>query len=289
MDKDTALKKVGELQKVVASHLKNMRTTAPERFVDTSYGKIRVLEYGFDVPEKKPLYVDIHGGGYVLMAPEFDEPINIGIMKRTDVKVISIDYPLAPQHPYPEGIEATYEVVRHYYENAEEYRIDRENIGIGGYSSGGNFAAVTCIKANERKDLKIKYQVLCYPGTDAATPAHEKPKSTEILTNDDAEMFVLCYLTDPEHAVSPYVSPVRASKEQLTGLPPALMILAGDGDPLSPEGRCYLEKLKEAGVRTELHEFGGTLHGFMQSEDPNAGKAIGIMINFIQTEKDRVG
>ena len=286
MDRETAIKKVEGLQKMVELHVKKI-TTAQERYVDTSYGKIRVLEYGFDNSGKRPLYVDIHGGGYVLMFPEMDENINLRILKRTNVKIISIDWPKAPQNPYPIGIESTYEVIKHYYDNAETYGIDKENIGIGGYSSGGNFATVTCIKANERKDLKIKYQILCYPGTDAHTDPYKKPKSSEVLSNDDIEAFVICYLSDPEDAKSPYVSPVRASKEQLTGLPPALIILAGDGDPLTPEGQRYCERLKDAGVRTELHEFKGTLHGFAQGEGPEAERAVELILNFIEKEKDR--
>ncbi|MCL1810636.1 MAG: alpha/beta hydrolase [Methanomassiliicoccaceae archaeon] len=288
MDRKTAVEKVEKLQRMVELHMK-LTTTAPERFIDTSYGKIRVLEYGFDTKEKRPLFVDIHGGGYVLLSPEYDEQINLRILEKTNIKIISIDYPRAPQNPYPAGVEAVYEVVKHYYDNAEEYGIDKESIGIGGYSSGGNFATVVCIKAGERKDLSIKYQVLCYPSTDPSKDPYEKPKGTQVLTNEDIEMYVLCYLTDPEQARSPYVSPVHASNDQLAGLPPALLIVAGIGDPLSPDGLNYYEKLKAAGVRAELLEFKNALHGFMQSGGPDAEKAIGAMIDFIEAEKDRLG
>lgn len=262
-------------------------TTAPERFIDTSYGKVRVLEYGFGSQGKKPLFIDIHGGGWAILSPEYDEPINLRIMKETGVKIISIDYPKAPKNPYPVGIEATYEVVKHYFDNADEYGIDRDNIGIGGYSSGGNFATVVCIKANERKDVKIKYQVMGYPGTDAAGDPYKKPKSEKVLTNEDIECFVKCYVPNPKDARSPYASPVYSTKEQLTGLPPALLISAGDGDPLTPEGMLYGKKLEEAGVRIDSYKFENTLHGFMQGEEPEAEEAIQIMIDFIKREKDR--
>ncbi|MCL1979296.1 MAG: alpha/beta hydrolase [Methanomassiliicoccaceae archaeon] len=281
MDRRKAVKKIEKYQKLAERFMKK-RTIARERYVDTSYGKIRVLEYGFDSQEKKPLYIDIHGGGWALMFPEYDEKINLQILEQTNVKIISIDYPKAPQNPYPVGINATFEVVKHYYDNAEEYKIDRENIGIGGYSSGGNFATVVCMKANEKKDLKIKYQIMCYPGTDAAEDPYKKPKSKKILTNEDIERFVLCYVPDPEDARSPFASPVYATRDQLTGLPPALMILAGSGDPLTPEGLRYRNNLIEAGVPVELHEFEGTFHGFMQDKGPVAEKAIGIMIDFIK-------
>ena len=284
MERKKAIKKVERYQRMAARFMKK-GTTAFERFVDTSHGKVRVLEYGFDSQEEKPLFVDIHGGGWAFMFPEMDEGINRRILEKTKVKIISIDYPKAPQNPYPTGIEATYEVVKHYSDNAEKYRIDRDNIGIGGYSSGGNFATVACIMANERKDLKFKYQILCYPGTDAAEDPYKKPKCKKGLSNKMIEAVVLSYFTDPEHAKSPHASPVYATKEQLTGLPPVLLILAGDGDPLTPEGQRYRKNLEDAGVCVELHEFKDALHGFMQEESPASEEAAGIMMDFINSQQ----
>ena len=131
MDRKAAAEKLMSLQAMIEQHYKK-ETAASERYVGTSRGNIRVLEYGFDSKDKRPLYVDIHGGGWALLFPEFDEKINLRILKETKVRIISMDYPKAPQHPYPAGIEAVYEVIRHYYENADEYGIDRSNIGVGG-------------------------------------------------------------------------------------------------------------------------------------------------------------
>ena len=283
MDRKKAVKKMERYQRLADRFMKT-GTTAGERYVDTKYGMVRILGYGFDAPEERPLYVDIHGGGWALMSPEMDEEINQLMLKKANVKIISIDYPKAPQNPFPEGIEAVYEVIKHYSDNAGTYKIDRNNIGIGGYSSGGNFATVASIMANERKDFKIKYQVLCYPGTDAAEDPYKKPKCRKGLTNKMIEAIVLCYVTDSAQARSPYASPVYATKEQLTGLPPALVILAGDGDPLTPEGLRYIKKLEEAGVQVELHEFKGTLHGFMQEGKQDAEEAVGIMMDFIKAQ-----
>jgi len=285
MDRAKAVKKIKRYQ-WLSNALMKKRTVASERSVDTSYGTVRVLEYGFDDKDVKPLFVDIHGGGYAFMSPEHDEKINLRIRERTGVKIISIDYPKAPQNPYPAGVEATYEVIRHYYENASEYGIDSGRIGIGGYSSGGNFATVTCMKAKERKDIEIKYQILVYPGTDATTDPYERPKCERGLSNKMIEMIVLSYVEDPEETRSPYVSPVLATNDRLTGLPKALVILAGAGDPLTPEGLVYAEKLRDAGVNVELHEFEGTLHGFVHKKTLDAEKAIDIIIDFIRNEND---
>ncbi|MCL2890678.1 MAG: alpha/beta hydrolase [Methanomassiliicoccaceae archaeon] len=155
---------------------------------------------------------------------------------------------------------------------------------MGGHSSGGNFATVTCMKAKERKDVEIKYQILVYPGTDAATDPYTRPKCKKGLSNKMIEMIVLSYVEDPEQTRSPYVSPVLATNDQLTGLPKALVILAGDGDPLTPEGRVYAENMRRAGVNVELHEFADTLHGFVHKRSPDAEKAMDLIIDFINNE-----
>jgi acetyl esterase len=243
-----------------------------------------VLEYGFNSSDVKPLFVDIHGGGWALLFPEYDEKINLRILEETGIKIISIDHPRAPQNPYPAAVEAVYEVVKYYYENAERYKIDKNSIGIGGYSSGGNLSAVTCIKANEKKEFKIKYQVLCYPGTDSSISPYDKPKCDKVLSNKDIEEFRLCYLSDPEQAKLPYVSPCLATKEQLTGLPPALLIVAGHGDPLRPEGLRYAELLKRNGVPAEIHEFPDSYHGFMSEATSDAKMAVDAVIEFIRSQ-----
>jgi acetyl esterase len=279
--REKAIREMTELQRMTAQYV-NIRTVADVRHVETSKGLIRVLEYGFGSPGVRPLLVDLHGGGYCLLAPEYDEHINLRIVGETGIRVISIDYPKAPQNPYPAGIEATYEVIRHYHDNAAKYGIDRNRIGIGGYSSGGNFATVACIMANEKKDIGFKYQMLCYPSTNPSKGAHDKPKGDEkYLPNDRIESFILCYLTDPELAKLPYVSPVLASDGQLRGLPPALMIVAGHSDPLRPDGLQYAERLRTLGVPVDVHEFSGP-HGFIGEPTPDAVKAQDLMISFIK-------
>jgi acetyl esterase len=252
------------------------------RYVDTSYGPIRVLEYGFDTDGVRPLYVDIHGGGYCVGFPEMDEEINLLILKGTGVKVISIDWPKAPENPYPIGQEATYEVVRHYHDNAEVYGIDRENIGIGGYSSGGNFATAIPMKAKERGHFKIRYQMLCFPGVDIRTDPYDKKGSDKVLDREFLKAIHACYLTDPEHAEHPYTSPRWASKELLTGLPPALLILAGI-DLLYREGKDYGEKLAAAGVDVDTHIFEDADHGFTyMGKDEDKKKAYELIVNFVR-------
>ncbi|MDR2866602.1 MAG: alpha/beta hydrolase [Methanomassiliicoccaceae archaeon] len=280
MDKAAAVEMIRKIRGMYKP-LESKRTAADIRYVDTSYGKIRVLEYGFDADDVRPLYVDIHGGGYCVGLPEMDEEVNLHIRKNTDVKIISIDYPKAPENPYPIGLEAAYEVIRHYYNDAERYNIDRERIGIGGYSSGGNFATVVSIKAKERGDLKIRYQILCYPASDVSQDPHTGQGSSNVLSGDFREAIRLCYISKPEHATEPYASPRLATTELLTGLPPALLISAGM-DPLYPSYTEYGTKLREAGVDIDVRNFEKADHGFTylgNSEDKM--RAFGLIVDFI--------
>jgi len=254
------------------------------RHVDTKYGKIRVLEYGFDSDDVKPLYVDIHGGGYCIGYPEMDEEINIITKNKANVKVISIDWPKAPENPYPIGQEATYEVIKHYSDNAKKYKIDKNNIGIGGYSSGGNFATAIPMKAKERGDFKIRYQMLVFPGVDIHTNPDDKKGSDKVLNREFLKAIHACYLSDEAHSMHPYTSPRWAPKELLVGLPPALLILA-DQDPLYAEGKDYGEKLAKAGVDVETHVFKDADHGFIyMGKDEDKKKAFELIVNFIKKQ-----
>jgi acetyl esterase len=280
MNKEQA---IGEMMKIRGSYnaFRRESTAANIRHVDTSYGRIRVLEYGFDSQDVKPLYVDTHGGGYCVGFPEMDEEINILIKNTANVKVISIDWPKAPENPYPIGQEATYEVVKHYHDNADTYKIDRNSIGTGGYSSGGNFATAIPMKAKERGHFKIRYQMLCFPGTDIAGDPYDKKGSDKVLSGRFIEAIKHCYILKQEDAEEPYASPRRAPVEFLKGLPPALL-LVGDIDPLYHECMEYGENLKKAGVDVETHVFENADHGFIYMGLPeDKKKAVGLIIKFI--------
>ena len=280
MDKEKAAGAILRTREAYKNY--TIKTAADIKYVDTSYGPVRVLEYGFDTDEIRPLYVSVHGGGYCVGSPEMDEQICLRIMKEAGVKIISIDYPKAPENPYPIGLEASYEVVRHYYNNSDVHRIDKENIGIGGYSSGGNFATVIPIKAKERKDLKIRYQMLCYPGTNISIDPYSKKGSDKILSKEFLEVIHVCYISRHEHAYEPYASPQLAPKEMLAGLPPALLIL-GDIDPLYEEGIGYGNNLKAAGVDVETHVFKDADHGFASyKETDDKKRAEDLIVDFIE-------
>lgn len=270
-----AMKILTKLQTVTSKRV------GKERFVDISHGKIRVLEYGFDTQDTSPLYVDMHGGGFILGSADMDEAMNRYFAEKAGLKIISIDYPKAPDYPYPIAVEAVYEVIKHYIDNSAAYKINPDCIGIGGHSAGANLATVTCIRAKEKGDFIFKFQILDYPPLDLYKDPYEKPTPKEAISPKMAAMFNACYVTG-ETAKLPYASPVYASREQLSGLPPAMLIVAGL-DSLHDEGVRYGEMLKEAGVTVELHDFKESAHGFTYNKTPDAKEANKLMADFISS------
>jgi acetyl esterase len=255
------------------------KSAANVRFVETAYGKVRVLEYGFDSPNPEPLHIDMHGGGFVLMSADADEPVNLALRAATGVKVVSIDYPKAPENPYPIAVDAVYEVVLHYVQNAASYGVDTTRIGIGGYSAGANLAVASCFRAKEVGGVNFRYQLLVYPPLDLASDPFLKPTPKKAIPPKMAAMFNACYVT-PERASEPYCSPIFATKEQLSELPPTLLILAGQ-DSLHDEGAAFANNLKEAGVDITLYDFATSAHGFTYKRSSETDRACAISAEFV--------
>ncbi|MDR3216832.1 MAG: alpha/beta hydrolase [Clostridiaceae bacterium] len=284
MTREKMIKK-GKLIKRILALITKLRIMKPktvgqEKWIDTSRGKIRVLEYGVNSAEVEPLYVDMHGGGFILLSADIDEPMNLYLREKTKVKIISIDYPKAPEMPYPIAVEAVYEVVQHYADNAAKYKIDASRIGIGGHSAGANLATVSCIRAKEKGDSSFKFQLLDYPPLDLYTDPFLKPTPKKAIPPKIATIFNACYV-EQDNAAVPYVSPVFATTEQLSQMPATLLIIAGR-DSLHDEGIKYGDMLKNAGVPVELHEFPNAEHGFtLNLKHSDTPKAFEVMANFI--------
>jgi len=289
MSNEKLIKKGLRLQRLMKIYTKiNSFISKPfgkVRYVETSHGMIKVLEYGFDSNETAPLFIDMHGGGFVLGSAELDDYMCHYFQENIKVKTISIDYPKAPKNPFPIALDAVYEVIKHYVNNAALYKFDPNRIGIGGHSAGANFTTVTCMKAKEKGDLLFKYQILDYPPVDMTLDAFTKPSPKGAVSPKMVDMFNACYYNnDPEIAKLPYLSPICASKEQLIGLPPALLIVAGL-DSLHDEGVRYGDMLREAGVKVEFHDFKESVHGFTLNKTPDAKKGHELMADFINRYK----
>lgn len=267
---------VSKMQKIGAK----ANPARQEQVIETPAGRARVLMYGFEGPAPAPVYFDLHGGGFILGSAEMDEAMNLEVARQVGCKIISIDYAKAPDFPYPAAVEQVYAVVKHVHEHAQEFHIDPEHMAIGGHSAGGNLSAVTCLKAGQTGDFQLVCQVLDYPPLDLATDPFKKPCPKGAISPEMATMFNTCYV-DPAQAADPFVSPVFAAPEDLTGLPPALFILAGM-DSLHDEGLRYYEMLQAAGVSVEKFEYPHAAHGFTYKPSPDTTDAVNKMAAFLK-------
>lgn len=210
--------------------------------------------------EPTGLLVYFHGGGWVVGGLESHDNVTHALCRRSGHRVLAVDYRLAPEHPFPAGLEDCSAAVRWAREHALELGVDPERIAVGGDSAGGNLAAVV---ANE-SEVPLRLQLLIYPVTDArmTTPSYRENGDGLFLTAAGMKWFVGHYLSGAEGSPSdPRVSPLLAGTETLAEAPPAFVITAGY-DPLRDEGIHYVERLAEAGVQTAHLHYPNQIHAF---------------------------
>ena len=213
-----------------------------------------------------PTMFDIHGGGFVWGDAILDHTYCERIRDDLGMNVISIQYRLAPDYPYPGQAEDCYDVIRYFYKNADIYGIDKDRCVVNGFSSGGNLAAIVCMMAKDSKEIEFALQVLIYPYLDLATNPKCKPGAAEAVPEDFPDLlagFNDLYAKDDQRSLK-YVSPVRASIDDLAGLPSAI-IITGEKDLLCAEGQQYAALLKQAGVVVHSDTISGAYHGFMDA------------------------
>jgi acetyl esterase len=209
-----------------------------------------------------PVLVYYHGGGWVIGNLEtVDVPCRM-LANRAGCIVVSVDYRLAPEHKFPTAAEDAYAAVQWVAEHAVEIGADPGRIAVGGDSAGGNLAAVVSLMAREQGGPSLAYQMLFYPVTNHSydTDSYRENAEGYFLTKNTMIWFWNHYLRDEMDGQHPYASPLLA--EDLSGLPPALVITAGF-DPLRDEGEAYAERLKAAGVPVEATRYDGMIHGFI--------------------------
>lgn len=263
-----------------ASMKKKNAAMRKEVFMETEYGRTRTVWYGFEYPSSSPLLIDLHGGGFILGSPEMDEKMNIEWSRVLGCRIISIDYPKAPDQPFPAAVNQVYALVEYLYDHAKVYGIDPAKIALAGHSAGANLATVTCIKARKEGKIQPVCQVLNCPPLDLATTALEKPYPKGSIPPRLAYMFDSCYLGG-HNGHDPYISPVYASDQDLKGLPPALIIVAGR-DSLHNEGVSYYNRLSENGVDTQLLDYPTGLHCFMLKKSVITTDAFEKVTRFLQ-------
>jgi len=240
---------------------KQIQISGEEIQIPTRNGEIRALHYKpKDSGDSLPVFFDFHGGGFVFGLPEMDDAFCKKISDNLRIAVISADYRLAPEFPYPAALEDAHDAVVYVHANHSKYGIDPDRIAVGGHSAGANIAAVISMMFKKSKELKIRCQVLDYPALDFQTAAELKNTPLGSIPTPLMEMFEECYC-EFEQRSDVYVSPLLASREELDDLPPAIIISAGI-DSLEKEDGSYAKRLEEAGVPAEYYHYSDVAHGF---------------------------
>jgi acetyl esterase/lipase len=210
----------------------------------------------------RPGFLWIHGGGYVVGDVELDDPLCRQLTLAGECVVVSVNYRLAPEHPYPIPLEDCYVALK-WMAAQDELQIDRSRICVGGASAGGGLSAALALLARDRGEIKLAWQLLLYPMIDdrnTELPSETVP-DTLVWTRKNNYYGWRSYLgREPGGKdVEPYASPARA--ENLEGVAPAF-IGTGDLDLFTEESLNYAAKLVAAGVPTEVHVYPGVPHGF---------------------------
>ena len=248
------------------------RRVGKELFLNTGAGRIRVLAYDLENPRTLPLFVNIHGGGFTMGHAEMDDRFMPGVAAKAGVKILSIDYSLAPEAMFPVALEECYSVVKYAKEHAAELGIDPQSIALGGHSAGGNLSAAVCLVDAERKQLGLKALILDYPPLDVHTDPYLKPQPKEALPPQMCRLFDAAYTCSREAARNPLISPCYATVDQVRSFPPTLVITAGR-DSLAAEAEAFKDKLIEAGVPVNCKRFEDARHAFTHQGGPEADEA----------------
>jgi acetyl esterase/lipase len=204
----------------------------------------------------------IHGGGFVTGSIDTEHAGAVRLAQALGVVVVSVEYRLAPEHPFPAGLEDCYAALVWFHKESTALGVDTARIAISGGSAGGGLAAGLALLARDRGGPAICFQYLGIPELDdrLETPSMQRFHDTPMWSRPQAERSWQWYLGDAygKDDVSPYAAPARAT--EVAGVPPAY-ISTMEFDPLRDEGINYALKLLAAGVSVELHSFPGTFHG----------------------------
>jgi len=210
-----------------------------------------------------PVFVFIHGGGWVLGDFPTHKRMVRDLVVLSGMAAVFVNYTRTPDARYPRAIDEIYAATRWVAEHGEEIGVDGKNLAVVGNSVGGNMTAVTALKAKAGGGPRIKLQIMMWPIVDAnfETESYKQFGENRFLTTSLMKWMYDLYTTDPNERREIYASPLRATVEQLEGLPPALIQVA-ESDILRDEGEAYGRKLDEAGVVATTVRYNGMIHDF---------------------------
>lgn len=210
-----------------------------------------------------PAFMYFHGGGWVLGDFPTHERLIRDLVQRSGAVAVYVDYTPSPEAKYPTAINQAYAATKWVAEHGKEIGVDGSRLAVAGNSVGGNMAAVVALKAKEAGTPALKFQLLLWPVTDTSfnNTSYHTYADGHFLTRNMMQWFWDNYTTSQEQRNEIYASPLRATTEQLTGLPPAL-IQTAEMDVLRDEGEAYGRHLNAAGVTVTTVRYNGMIHDF---------------------------
>ncbi|WP_159541248.1 alpha/beta hydrolase [Aeromicrobium sp. 9AM] len=229
-----------------------------------------------------PCVINFHGGGWVQGNPEQSQWMASRIAVRNRAVVISPTYALAPEQPFPAGVEDCRATLEWVVSHADELGIDPQRIAVMGDSGGGNLAAVLALLARDAGGPELRAQVLIYPGTEMYDrwPSEDRHADAPVLTSRNMRAFARLYMGDRYGDEDFRASPIRAASH--AGLPKTF-ILTAELDPLLDNGARYRDALVADGVPVRYVEYDGAIHGFMSLPGvvPVAKRALDDIVDFL--------
>jgi acetyl esterase len=218
-------------------------------------------------PGPRPVLVYFHGGGWVIGSVETHDGTVRAIAAGSGVTVVSVDYRLAPEHPFPAAIDDALAAIRWVVDHAVDLDVDPARLALGGDSAGGNLAAVAAQELAAGDGPDVRFQLLVYPVTDGAMAHGSMEENAEgyFLTRATMAWFWQQYVGDGDRTGA-RVSPLRAPDDVVAAVAPALVITA-EYDPLRDEGEAYAARMSAAGVDVTASRYDGMIHGFFSLRD----------------------
>ena len=281
-----------EMRNQWSSYVSETRQPYPEGM---AVGDRAIPGPGGDVPvriyrpagmaDPAPCILYIHGGGFMKGNLDSSDSVAWGLAAEAAAVVVSIDYRLAPENPYPAAFDDCYAVLCHVAEHGASDGIDAGRIAVCGDSAGGNLSAAVCIAARDRGGPRIAAQGLIYPClTDVLDgPAYSRYAVTPGLTSASMKTYWEWYLEGTERpSADPLATPLVAT--DLSNLPPAIIQVA-EIDPLADDGRRYADALTAAGVAVRYSRANGMIHGFLRARfsGPDTAAEFGTLCDFLRT------
>lgn len=213
--------------------------------------------------EKLPVFMFIHGGGWILGDYPTHRRMVRDLVVHSGYAAVFVNYSRTPEAKYPQAINEIFAATKWVAAHGDEINVDGKNLAVVGNSVGGNMTAVTALKAKENGGPQIKCMIMFWPIVDAdfETASYKEFGKDRFLTTPTMKWMYDMYIKDTAKRKDIYASPLRATVEQLKGLPPALIQVA-ENDVLRDEGEAFGRKLDQAGVPVTLVRYDGTIHDF---------------------------